>query len=149
MKKVETDSLTGATLDWAVAKCENLPVEISRWGDFVLVDLSVTRPVGIRTHGDDSQWAAYRPASDWSLGGPIIEREKLMLGYSNDVLPSGAPIQWVCANPARYVKFDADGDVSEWHLPDGYGPTPLIAAMRCYVASKLGSVVKVPKELTC
>ena len=27
------------------------------------------------------------------------------------------------------------------------GPTPLIAAMRCYVASKLGDEVDVPEEL--
>jgi len=29
-----------------------------------------------------------------------------------------------------------------------YGPTPLIAAMRCFVASKLGEEVDVPQELT-
>jgi hypothetical protein len=28
-----------------------------------------------------------------------------------------------------------------------YGPTPLIAAMRCYVASRLGDEVDVPEEL--
>jgi hypothetical protein len=28
------------------------------------------------------------------------------------------------------------------------GPTPLIAAMRCYVASKLGAEIEIPKELT-
>jgi len=28
-----------------------------------------------------------------------------------------------------------------------YGPTPLIAAMRCYVASKLGEEVEAPEEL--
>ena len=27
------------------------------------------------------------------------------------------------------------------------GPTPLIAAMRCFVASKLGDEVDIPKEL--
>jgi hypothetical protein len=27
------------------------------------------------------------------------------------------------------------------------GPTPLIAAMRCYVASKLGDTVEIPEEL--
>jgi len=29
----------------------------------------------------------------------------------------------------------------------GKGPTPLIAAMRCYVASKLGDEVEIPQEL--
>jgi hypothetical protein len=28
------------------------------------------------------------------------------------------------------------------------GPTPLIAAMRCYVASKLGDYIDIPEELT-
>ena len=28
-----------------------------------------------------------------------------------------------------------------------YGPTMLIAAMRCYVASKLGEEIDVPEEL--
>jgi hypothetical protein len=28
-----------------------------------------------------------------------------------------------------------------------HGPTPLIAAMRCYIASKMGDEVKVPDEL--
>jgi hypothetical protein len=28
------------------------------------------------------------------------------------------------------------------------GPTPLIAAMRCYVASKLGDEVELPEELS-
>jgi hypothetical protein len=29
----------------------------------------------------------------------------------------------------------------------GHGPTPLIAAMRCYVQSKLGDEVEAPEEL--
>jgi hypothetical protein len=29
----------------------------------------------------------------------------------------------------------------------GLGPTPLIAVMRCYVASKLGDTVDIPEEL--
>jgi len=27
------------------------------------------------------------------------------------------------------------------------GPTPLIAAMRCYVASRLGDTVEIPEEI--
>jgi hypothetical protein len=30
----------------------------------------------------------------------------------------------------------------------GNQPTPLIAAMRCYVASKLGDDIEIPEELT-
>lgn len=32
-------------------------------------------------------------------------------------------------------------------VDDAEGPTPLIAAMRCYVASKLGDEVDIPEEL--
>ena len=67
-----------------------------------------------------------RPFStDWAQGGPIIEREGINLS-------SVAGITWC-----------ADGPVSVGF----YGPTPLIAAMRCYVASKLGNEVDIP-ELT-
>ena len=65
---------------------------------------------------------------DWSQGGPIIEREKICASC-----PSTGDF-W----DARLHKF-----------PPEYtrGPTPLIAAMRCYVASKLGDEVEIPEEL--
>jgi hypothetical protein len=68
-------------------------------------------------------------STNWADGGPIIEREKIEL--RND---------------------DATGEI--WAQPwdqDEYqqsGPTPLIAAMRCYVASKLGDEVEIPEEIT-
>ena len=45
------------------------------------------------------------------------------------------------------------GDIGEIYRSDegnhftGTGPTPLIAAMRCYCCSKLGDIVDVPEEL--
>lgn len=70
---------------------------------------------------------AFTPSTDWAQGGPIIERECICVELSMD-----API-W-CANKGlgRYHHF---------------GPTPLIAAMRCYVASKLGDQIELPEEL--
>ena len=67
----------------------------------------------------------FEPSTDWAQGGPIIEREKLFL------IPHQG--HW---SSRPY----AGGDFT-------YGPTPLIAAMRCYVASKLGDEVDVPEEL--
>ena len=56
----------------------------------------------------------------WEHGGPIIERELIAI----------------------------HGD---WKATLGEGtyegPTPLTAAMRCYVASKLGDDIDIPKEL--
>lgn len=71
----------------------------------------------------------YRPDLEWSQGGPIIEREKICVIEYGDAWKSRLNI-----NHERW------NDV--W-----YGPTPLIAAMRCYVASKLGDEVEIPKEL--
>ena len=61
----------------------------------------------------------------WEQGGPIIERE-------------GIDLTKLC--PGTWRAFL----VPNWYN----GPTLLIAAMRCYVASKLGDEVEVPKELT-
>ena len=63
-------------------------------------------------------------STDWSQAGPIIEREQIGL------LPSGN------------AYYERDGGTFY-----SYGPTPLIAAMRCYVASKLGDEVEIPTEL--
>jgi hypothetical protein len=65
---------------------------------------------------------------DWSQGGPIIQREKICtttVDYGN----------------AWGATMTANNDLL-WH-----GPTLLIAAMRCYVASKLGDEINVPEEL--
>jgi hypothetical protein len=65
-------------------------------------------------------------STNWAQGGPIIERERITLDSDLTI--------W-CAS--------SDSNQSAMC----YGPTPLIAAMRCYVASKLGDDVDVPEEL--
>ena len=64
-------------------------------------------------------WGNTHYSTDWAQGGPIIEREKM------GVFPTH------------------DG----WAAGMQSGPTPLIAAMRCYVASRLGEDVSIPEEL--
>jgi hypothetical protein len=97
---MKTSELTGAALDWAVAKCEGKVFDLS--------------PDGYYT---------YKPSRNWALGGPIIEREGI------DIYQSGV---WVAEMDCKHTTE---------------GPTPLIAAMRCYVASKLGDDVTVPDGL--
>ena len=72
------------------------------------------------------------PSTDWAHGGPIIEREKISL--------TPRDYGWDALYHDRL--FEEDG--SDFFMR---GPTPLIAAMRCYVASKLGDEVDVPEEL--
>ena len=107
---MKTSELTGAALDWAVAKCDQ------EWSDDDAL---------LWVQDDEYRYA---PSTDWAQGGPIIEREKIATD------PDADDGQWAASTrdaPCYWV-----------------GPTPLIAAMRCYVASKLGDEVDVPEELT-
>jgi hypothetical protein len=80
------------------------------------------------TIGDDNGW--FLDYLTWEQGGPIIERELI------EIYPL-CNVEW----GAR--KVNDEGDLMRF-----YGDTPLIAAMRCYVASKLGDEVEIPTELT-
>ena len=68
----------------------------------------------------------HRWSTSWSWAGPIIEREGI------ELLCESLGFRWV-AIPQKG--------------PEWRGPTPLIAAMRCYVASKLGDEIEIPEEL--
>ena len=75
-------------------------------------------------------------STDWALAGPIIEREGIAVDCERS---SGRVSGWVACN-------EVAGD-DNWDANVHYGPTPLIAAMRCYVASKLGNDIDIPEEL--
>lgn len=121
---MRTAELSGAALDWAVAKCEGLLC------------------FGYRTDGkrfavedSDGQVEGFMPATNWEQGGAIIERE----GISICNLEANAwEVEGWTASKGELWSPSDDGWVS---------PTPLIAAMRCYVASKLGDEVELPEEL--
>ena len=75
------------------------------------------------------------PASThWEFGGPIIRREKISLEYLAGAGDAGTDV-WVAT---RY---------EQPCVSEEQGATPLIAAMRCYVASKLGDEIEVPEEV--
>ena len=120
--KVKVSEASGHVLNWMVAKCEG-----HRDNDFAW------------------WWDNYKPSTDWAQGGPIIEREKITVGqrfvFTKLTLPNKycTEVGWT----AQY--FQAPHSAFEVHRQ--YGPTPLIAVMRCYVASKLGEEVDIPDEL--
>lgn len=114
--KVKVSEVKDKALNWLVAKCE-----------------------AQRNEPNDPDWLAwlvpapsmlkrYCPSTDWSQGGPLIEREHICLAH--DCL----------ADETGWCAFSLE--------PISYGPTPLIAAMRCYVVNNLGNEVEVPEELT-
>ena len=118
--KIKTSEATELQLNWLVAKCEGF-IKVSMWSDHIGV---------CKKHSfeDERRWA---PSTNWAQGGPIIERE----GICHASIRQGRRIVgW----RAAYIHDGVFGFDS---------PTPLIAAMRCYVASKLGEEVEVPDEL--
>ena len=129
--KIKTSELNDQALDWAVATCQN--VECDRQN----------RPIWF---DDEDQRADYAPSTNWSQGGPIIEREHIDIRhtFTKGGYRTAQSVDAVHATinlPNGNVVFKAERAIWE------YGPTPLIAAMRCYVASKLGDEVDVPEEL--
>jgi Protein of unknown function (DUF2591) len=113
----KVSELTGAALDWAVAKCEGFEFQLAE--SFIAYH--------------DERERNY--STDWVLGGPIIEKTCASVFFDiKDASYEGHPDEpW-------FSEMDDIGGM--WH-----GPTPLIAAMRCYVANKLGNEVEIPKEL--
>lgn len=124
---MKTSELTGAALDWAVAKCEGVAVVHFKTSDGLLNDICFESIA----EGQKYHTSRYSPQRNWVQGGPIIEREQIT------VLWNGG--QWVGS------KFNVR--VNGEYEYQNTGPTPLIAAMRCYVASKLGEQIEVPAEL--
>lgn len=71
-------------------------------------------------------------STDAARGFPIVQRENIKTKYVGD---------------AGFAAWISRGVGPHTNEHSQYGPTPLIAAMRCYVASRLGDEVEVPQEL--
>ena len=145
--KIKVAEATGPVLDWMVAKAEG---RLDAWirddlrpGTSIkdigfddrhqlMVYVPGPRAVGGRRRDPYTEW---KPSTDWSQGGPIIEREEIGIRRN---APCSKGCEWQ-GSPS----ITAKGAGGKW----GYGPTPLIAAMRCFVSSKLGDEVDVPEEL--
>jgi hypothetical protein len=95
------------------------------WAVATLMDLDIEIKYGV-VHVDDDE--VFMADLDWNIVGIIIEREKIATNYS---------AKRDCWFAENFLETCAEA-----------GPTPLIAALRCYVASKLGDEVDIPEELT-
>ncbi len=120
MKTIKVAEATGATLDWLVAKCEGKVVNDR-----------------FRAHQGliKGMWGAirYKPSTNWAQGGPIVEQHiAAFTEESDDQVRAHAKPYLMAIGVYRH---------------QAVGTTKLIAAMRCYVASKLGETVEVPEEL--
>ena len=130
--KIKTAELTGAALDWAVAKCKGITIIDKRGGVWV--------PMPKEPHFNEE----YSPSTNWSQGGPIIEREISKVFRNVGGTWSAMILKDVPLTPDERGTSLALSRRGQWN---GAGSAPLIAAMRCYVASKLGDEVEVPDKL--
>ncbi|MCA9340050.1 MAG: DUF2591 domain-containing protein [Candidatus Saccharibacteria bacterium] len=129
---VKTSELTGAALNWLVAKCEGFkyvhasPAWKNKHGACGSAQVMVSNK--------KDECYDFAPSTNWAQGGPLIEREMITL-RTNACVPG----HW-----AAYIDFSSSSTAVKARQS---GPTPLIAAMRCYCCAKLGGEIDIPQEL--
>jgi hypothetical protein len=138
---MKTNQLTGAALDWAVVKCEcDMPAP------FKSIPVVLNGTVRVFRGDMGLHSAPISPSTNWAQGGMIIERESIFIvrekaGHMGRRL-------WAATLGANKAVGIGEESIKLYRDAFVCGPTPLIAAMRCYVASKLGDEVEIPTELT-
>jgi hypothetical protein len=129
----KTQDLTGAQLDWAVAKaCDMLqPCQV-----MLRIDSDRAYPVDARK--PDKRGPRYlpvfAPSTDWNCGGPLLDAH--MIGVSPHATENGKVTSW-----AAGMTWPCDT------MPPVLGPTLLVAACRAIVKKMLGSTVELPVSL--
>lgn len=130
--KIKTSELTGHALDWAVAVCEgcgentymrNINICKDVRGRASMLQVPIQRT-----------YVRWSPSTDHAQGGLIMDRE-----FMDTVWQAGG-------RGDLWTAYANDTDEANNSICAD-GPTRLIAAMRCYVVSKLGDEVEVPEEL--
>lgn len=115
---MKVSELSGAHLDFWVAKAEGMdhPPFLREMAP----GCCVVKAEGRDDEGPVMRWVAFQPSISWTQAGPIIDDNAIGFHPISDA-------EWM----------------AEEHITarTGRGQTPLIAAMRAYVASKFGDEV--------
>lgn len=121
--KIKTGELSGVALDWAVGVACGMQI-----GNHYGIPYRKDMPGD--TYGPGPVW---KPSTDWSQGGPLIER------FGISLVQEDGCSAYACS----------DIEVGNcWHINgQEFGDTFLVAAMRAIVAAKLGDEVDVPEGL--
>lgn len=134
MTQVKTADLIGPALDWAVAKAQgwtfgppHMIYGAEVWRDSA-GNITGTIPA-----------KAFKPSTDWSQGGPLIDKYKVGTVPLNVGLAGLAADDWFATAFFNGESYDT--------CHKGEGPSALIAACRAIVGLLLGDVVSVPAEL--
>lgn len=123
MVKIKTSQLTGAALDWAVARAEGYAWRLERgcYGSGYHVVIEEPAP-------SVKRFSVFRPSSDWGQGGRLVESHKIWLSA-----PINCRVEW------RASVDDSCGSIG--------GGNALEAACKAVVESLLGPEIEIPEEL--
>lgn len=122
--KIKVSEATGAALNWLVEQCEMMRPDY--------------RDSGLLIHRVGYGLPTPKYSTEFAHGGPIIERE--ITGV--DLVSEWKNVKKWSARKFEYLPND------QTRCTEQQGSTLLVAAMRCYVASKIGDCADVPEELT-
>lgn len=131
--KVKVAEAKGPVLNWLVAKCEN-PNDPRDGRPTFWLHPNNPKLVCQITYNHETNPKGYELClytTDWGQVGPIIKK---------------ADIEFVLAKEGgHHVSAKWMAVIKNTFF--GFGDDHIIAAMRCYVTSKLGEEVEVPEEL--
>lgn len=123
---MKTAELTGAQLDYWVAKAQGLDALLHPALNIQQHGQELTRII-CSVAGDKSKIMRERfePSTNWAHGGPIKERMRI-------------GTYWIEEDAQWRAGIDMHGYTPEFNVAQQHGRTELEAAMRCMVASKFG-----------
>ncbi|MFP3637624.1 phage protein NinX family protein [Paraburkholderia sp. SIMBA_054] len=139
--KAAVANLSGYALNWAVAKCEGL-------------DVTITPSL---SGGWNCVADRFRPSVDPRDGVPIIERDGITIrkhkqsgtwyAMALDDAGDGQRVDWAEFTFRGGERYGAHSYEIRKRRQSFAGPTALVSAMRCYVASRLGAEPEIPVVL--
>lgn len=136
MPKVKVSEVSGIVLDWLVAECKG--ATDLRYDTIACWWFTLEGKNRVLSDGwsREQNWS---PSNDPGCGWPIIDQEGIGL-FCNRTTTVGALFKPDAGADWRAFPFNK-------HHEHHFGPTSLVAAMRCYVTSERGEEVEVPESL--
>jgi hypothetical protein len=132
---VQISNVSGVTLNWLVAKCEEYKSIIPGHGYHDPRKAHIITQILVSNKRHEAY--NFDPAGDWHNSGDIVIREAIgtvpVWQTASGTVGGGGEWIWKAFmnSPGRFEYL---------------GPTPQVAAMRCYVASRMGPEVDIPEE---
>lgn len=121
--KIQVSEATGKILAYLVARVKGIDiVPLNYYKDHVGFYINDYDDYDDYGYGEP---VYYEPHENWAQGGPIIQKERINLTTGLTIFD-----WWAVQDSSAGYKAN--------------GGTPLVAAMRCYVASHLGNEADVP-----